>query len=260
MPYQIPTKNLLTNELHLTGSTIDLMRYDENLFSSLTLPEGLDRGLVIDTIIEKHGMAALAHPSPDWMKQFIGVWSKRHLDSWTKLYNTLSLKYNPIENYDRKEEISEKRTVKEEGSETGKEDKTSATGQNTSSTQTLTDSGEQKDSRSSESLRDVSAENATDYQHDTKDTGTGSSTTTRRSDSSNELSEERTLESTEGATSSQSSSHNTEDSFTHTNRTHGNIGVTTSQQMIQSERELVRYVIYEEIANDYRDAFCLDVY
>lgn len=230
------------------------------MFSNLTLPSGLDRAIVIDTIIEKHGMAALSHPSPDWMKHFIGVWSARHLDSWQKLYNTLLLEYNPLENYDRNEEIAETRTIKEEGTETGKEDKNASSGQSTSSSQTLTDSGEQKDSRSSESFRDVSAENATDYQHDTKDTGTGSSTTTSRSDSSNELSEELTLESTEGATRSQSSSHNTEDSFTHTNRTHGNIGVTTSQQMIQSERELVRYVIYEEIANDYRDAFCLDVY
>lgn len=260
MPYQIPDKNLLTNELHLTGSTIDLLRFDENLFRNLILPAGLDRDTVIDTIIEKHGMAALAHPSPYWMKHFIGVWSKRRQETWQKLYDSTQLSYNPIENYDRKEEITETRNIKEDGTETGKEDKTASSGQNTSSTQTLTDSGEHKDSRTSESLRDVSAENAADYQHDTKDTGTDSSTTTSRSDSSNELSEELTLESTEGATRSQAITHNTTDTFTHTNRTHGNIGVTTSQQMIQSERELVRYVIYDEIADDYRDAFCLDLY
>lgn len=232
MPYQIPEKNLLTNELHLTGSTIDLLRYDENLFSNLTLPSGLDRDTVIDTIIEKHGMTALAHPSPDWMKHFIGVWSKRHLQSWQKLYDSTQLEYDPIENYDRKEDITESREISRESS--GKMSGT--TGETTHA----------ESAASNETKRDVSAENASDYQADSRDTGNGTIKDTGQRDLNNE--------------SETSGNESSFDKFTHTNRTHGNIGVTTSQQMIQSERELVRYVIYEEIADDFRDAFCFDIY
>lgn len=47
---------------------------------------------------------------------------------------------------------------------------------------------------------------------------------------------------------------------TYTERTHGNIGVTTSQQVIQSERDLVRYDFYMEIVNSFKKEFCLLVY
>lgn len=40
----------------------------------------------------------------------------------------------------------------------------------------------------------------------------------------------------------------------------GNIGVTTTQQMIEAERVTVVYSVYEQIANSYHATFCLDVY
>ena len=40
----------------------------------------------------------------------------------------------------------------------------------------------------------------------------------------------------------------------------GNIGVTTTQQMIDAERVTVVYSVYEQIANSYHATFCLDVY
>ena len=47
---------------------------------------------------------------------------------------------------------------------------------------------------------------------------------------------------------------------TKTGRAHGNIGVTTSQQMIQSERDLVVFNLYDVIANSFIENFCLMVY
>lgn len=40
----------------------------------------------------------------------------------------------------------------------------------------------------------------------------------------------------------------------------GNIGVTTTQQMIEAERETVLFDVYKVIADDYHAKFCLDVY
>ena len=41
---------------------------------------------------------------------------------------------------------------------------------------------------------------------------------------------------------------------------HGNIGVTTSQQMIESQRALVDWNIYDIIASRFEDYFCICVY
>lgn len=46
----------------------------------------------------------------------------------------------------------------------------------------------------------------------------------------------------------------------HRGRTHGNIGVTTSQQMIISERDVSNFSIYDIIAQDFAREFCLYLY
>lgn len=50
------------------------------------------------------------------------------------------------------------------------------------------------------------------------------------------------------------------DTYNHGWIRQGNIGVTTTQQMIDAERETVLYDVYITIANDYHAKFCLDVY
>lgn len=280
MPYRIPLGGLLSHQLLPTGSTNDLLAFDNSLFDNLHLPEGVEKVDVVNCIIEKHGCAALAHPDPAWMKHYIGTWSARRLYNWKKLYDTLNIDYNPIENYDRTEDITDTRRTdrttvgKASGKngekiinkETGEDTETTtgkATGENTEKT---------TDSRTTNTTvkHDVSAENTTDYQPDSKDTtnenndssmsrivnaasetsGVRKSNTTLDSTSDRNINTASETTETEGAT----------ETYTHRNRTHGNIGVTTSQRMIKEERSIVRYSLIEEIAEDYRDAFCLDIY
>lgn len=40
----------------------------------------------------------------------------------------------------------------------------------------------------------------------------------------------------------------------------GNIGVTSSQQLIREEREIAEYNIYDAIASDFKNRFCVMVY
>lgn len=41
---------------------------------------------------------------------------------------------------------------------------------------------------------------------------------------------------------------------------YGNIGVTTSQQMLEDQRRVVQFRVEDVIVRDFRDYFCLDVY
>ena len=43
-------------------------------------------------------------------------------------------------------------------------------------------------------------------------------------------------------------------------RLYGNIGVTTSQQMLQSELDVARWNVYEQIADLFVDEFCIMIY
>ena len=64
--------------------------------------------------------------------------------------------------------------------------------------------------------------------------------------------------STSSASSSGSST--SSNSNRHDGRVHGNIGVTTSQQMLQSEIDISRFNIYDEITNLFIDELLLAVY
>lgn len=46
-------------------------------------------------------------------------------------------------------------------------------------------------------------------------------------------------------------------SSTHVGRLHGNIGVTTSQQMLQSELDIARFNLYEQIVDIFAKEFCI---
>lgn len=66
--------------------------------------------------------------------------------------------------------------------------------------------------------------------------------------------------------SNQSASSNGKDSTTdngqsiHTGHTHGNIGVTTSQQMLEAELKLQEWNLYEHIADIFVRELCIPVY
>lgn len=49
-------------------------------------------------------------------------------------------------------------------------------------------------------------------------------------------------------------------SSTHGGRTHGNIGVTTSQQMLQAQLDVVRFNLYNEIADVFLMELCIYTY
>lgn len=68
------------------------------------------------------------------------------------------------------------------------------------------------------------------------------------------------LVTTEGGESESSAKSNGNTVNTHTARLHGNIGVTTSQQMLQSEIDIRKYNWYNEVGKEFANRFTLGVW
>lgn len=236
MPYRRPLNNLFSDLLFATGSIIDLMKWDSTCLDSMLVPDGIDRHDVINCILEKYGGQTLAHPDPDYMRHYTGTWSRRRLPTWEKLLATTMLDYNPIWNFDRTEEY----TDKTDHSSTGTNSVKSAD----SGTSTVSGNIE----RTEASEQKVSAENVSSYQPDNRTDNTIGEKTSQTTDTS------ANTEDTGKSTVDEKTK------FEHSARLYGNIGVTTTQQMIEAERDVVRYSVIEEIAADFRDAFCLGIY
>ena len=136
--------------------------------------------------------------------------------------------YNPIHNYDRKEELTDDDSGTSSG--TG-----SSSGNSTNnSTNNSTDNTVQK---------------ATAFNSDIpKETG--------RAENSGQSAGNVEATYTTGTNSSEQY----KKTLKRTLHTSGNIGVTTTQQMIQAQRDIVRFTVYDAILQDFKVKFCVQVY
>ena len=302
----------LTNQLGTTANTDSLLRWDHTLFDNFTVPVGMDRDTALAVIMRLHGLAPLYRPDPYWMKDAIKWWCKECLPIWEKLYSTTQLVYNPIWNTDVSERTTDVRTIDRDTTDnttkisrgdthgTGAEvhtDKfhTTTDVDDTSNTttvmnrdvngtdKTVTDQTKNLDQTVT---RDISPENAPDYQpddqthttatetlkstvdgtHSEKTEETGNSTTIAHSStvsdgsSSGDVHTENTGNYNDHSDGKAVGTEDVTETYNHGWIKQGNIGVTTTQQMIEAERETVLFDVYKVIADDYHAKFCLDVY
>lgn len=146
--------------------------------------------------------------------------------NWSELYATLSYEYNPISNYDMTETETSSGSTSDTLTHTGTQNTTHTGTVGTSDTQTVNGSGTGSTENdvwgfnSSSAIEDTLSETETTNTN----TATGSSTQT------NNLTDARTDNLTDTGTGSHSE--------TRTLIRSGNIGVTTSQMMISSQRDL----------------------
>lgn len=236
MIYHQPLYSNLSDRMNSTGDTETLLLAYPDLFSELVLPAGMDAASVVNCILIIHGRAPLDHFDPNYMRKAIGVWSRRRKPIWEKLLKTTQFEYDPISNYDRKEEYEDKHTS------TDKKESTSSS----KSDVTNTVAGVSGYSENTENQ--VSADNVSGYSPESKRMGNSSENTNTT-----------TTDSGTGTISGKDVTENYEE-IKHTAHLYGNIGVTTTQQMIDEERKIVNYSVEEVIADDYRERFCLDFY
>lgn len=239
-----------------TLSILGLYKYDATLFDDFQIPEALDKDLLIDNLLSECAELEVVYADGEFLKFLIGRWSKKCLPVWTKLYNTTVLEYDPIENYNRYEEWEE--TGKETGTETGT-DTTTDTGKETGTgSGSSSGSGTSDTTNSGTSIVSNVAFNSDVFKDATKQTDNANSTS--ENTSSSQMSTEYQTDTAKSSTLSRDMSSGRDNKLTHSGHIHGNIGVTTSQQMIQSEREVALYNIYDVIIADFKSKFCIGIY
>lgn len=213
---------------------------ERSVFDSMILPEGIDKNVLIGSIILRCQEFELLYSDPDFLIPAVGVWSRKNYRTFDKWVKALDVEYDPLYNYDRTEEYTD--------THTGSSNRTGSFNSTGSGSNTLTNN--LTDTTADTLTHSEKAYNDTNYVGTTQDQSNGS--IARTGTASNALSN-----SNQGSDSDQSS-----DSYTnvHKARLFGNIGVTTSQQMLQSELDIARWNLYEHIADLFCNEFCIMVY
>lgn len=275
-------------------SVMGLYEWDNTLFDLFLIPEALDRDVLVENLLVELAEQEVLYPNPVVMKNLIGVWSRKQLDIWERLWKTTQYEYNPIENYDRMETGSDDGTattkhtgtdartenIADGGTDTRKETIKDSGTEGISSTTSLSKTGQDSvagsdkkehykagfdsvaagddDGLVKETRDEGEAGSTTTYGN--TEAGTGSSTTSfgKKQDIQDSTEYGKTQRVTENkeygsnVENTQSGSHNL--------RAHGNIGVTTTQEMIRQQREIENYNLYDIIINDFKMRFCILVY
>lgn len=197
-----------------------LYSYNNSLFENMIFPESADKQNFIDSLIIAYGDCEPLYPDWDFLHNIaIPAWSRKWKTSIDKVFNVLeTINYEPIENYDRHEEWTDSPDIMRTSQQGGTDATRAEAGQGSKTTQTGADSN----------LHDVSAFNDSGYSPDDKTTMNYNNSTSVQTNGENKTTFDYGKNETNRETG-----HNT-----HSGHIHGNIGVTTSQQMIQSEIEL----------------------
>lgn len=195
-----------------------------DIFDDMVLPDGVEKEVVINSIVSELAELDLLYSNPIVLKPLIAVWSNKELYNWKKLYATMNFDYNPINNYDR----AETETINNERTNIAGGTQASET---TNNLQIASESVHKVTGYNSAALLENEGDNGT-----VNNTGTVGNNITSNSNSKDTGTERRTLHSI------------------------GNIGVTTTQQMIEQERNISEFNIYDYIVRSFKRRFCLMLY
>lgn len=243
-----------------TISVMGLYNYDNTLFANMELPNGVDKETLVNNLVLELAELEVIYPHFDVLKMSIGMWSKKELPVWEKLYATTQFEYDPISNYDRTEEWTEKET--RDLKTTNNEQRNLANSHEQTRNLTATNTYNRSESNSG---ADTTTENVVGFNSDTE-TLKGKNTIQHGLNTSQTNNETGTDNGTvkDSGTDTGNVNNSATDTGTVTDerkgRAYGNIGVTTTQQMIEQERETVKFNITDYIIESFKNRFCILIY
>lgn len=281
----------LRSEMSLWG----LYNYDPSILTALWLPSELelDRDKFIQALLVDCLDLEVVYPDPNFMRNAIRAWSYAMGDSWVRIKTALYASYSPIENYNRTEtwNDSNSRTEKwtDGNTRTSSDTDTSSQTVNGSDHNTRTDdtksvlngttghNGTVTGNNGSTTTQSAMAYNDNTWKGQTKEEVTANTSNTTNETGSNNSTQTDTGTVKNDGTHNETTTGNVTrsgsvtdagsrdgtigDTGSRTGNVHGNIGVTTNQQMIEAELNLrVNNQLTYIIINQFKQKFCLLVY
>lgn len=223
-------------------SPLGLFNWDNTIFDLMVIPSELDREILINNLLAETAELEVIYPNPTVFKNLLGIWSHKQLDIWNRLYNTTQYEYNPIENYDRYEEgtDSDSGSTQHSGIDTHS-DRVANSGEDTIE-------ASRKDESYIASFDSTPSGDDDGLVKKTRTESTSGSTTEygKIEDSSGNVAYGHKLE--------------MENEREHEFRAHGNIGTMTVQQMIEEQREIEKFNLYDIIIEEFKMRFCILIY
>ena len=254
-------------------TVMGLYNFDNTLLNTLVFPGGMDGDKLKNAILLETAELEVVYPDPRFFKTAINLWSNIRLDTWNRIFHAAQLEYNPIENYDRFETETSGNTRQHSGVDSTSESVQGSSvtdGENSrtiSNTTTTSNSNQGSGSDSQTTTNEITAfdSNALVTHDRSATTGQNSSTLTQSGtetqSGTDTLTDDTTVTNTESKTGSFTHGEKIADSASRESHIHGNIGVTTSQQMLQSELEISEKLnIYDYIVQEFKRRFCILVY
>lgn len=217
---------------------------DSSVFDNMVLPDGIEKDLLTDCILMRSGEFEILYPDPDFLKSAINVWSRKYYRTFEKWVNALNIEYDPLYNYDRTEEYEDTHA----GTNSGNNVQTN----NLTRTDDFTRTDDLHNSQGGTNTHSEKAYNDANFVESQRDVSnlSGSNTGTVKNGGTSKDTGNIT-----GEFAGQDAWKNM-----HKARLFGNIGVTTSQQMLQSELDVARWSLYEHISDMFCNEFCIMVY
>lgn len=257
----------------MTRASIDLLsmyQYDNTVLSGLTLPtdeEGhdlIDKDDVIDNLLMETAELELIYSDIRFMTLAVTSWSKKECPIWKELYDTMHYEYNPIWNKDGT--VDETITRNLAGSDNTSKGNTRSQDitdtRNLTSTDDFTRTDNLAHTDDATTTTDVYGYNSSTaapktkvtVDNDTSDTGTQRNAGTHTDGG--------TVRSAGTVTDAGYDNRATTDTGTiTTSRTEqGNIGLTSTQELIEQQRNTVKFNVIDYIIADFKKRFCLMVY
>ena len=243
-----------------TLSILGLYNYgainDDDLFENLSLPEGIEKSDVVDNILEQCAEFETIYSDYDYMKFSIGLWSKRWYWTFEKWITLLEKEYEPLWNFDRKEDYTdtESETIDKDTTDRRTQaEQTTAEGE--SETVGHTETSDTVDETDTNSVVAYNSDTLHLKEQDVIDRdGTSESDDTINSTASTE--ENRSL--TDNATGTEDTSR--ERTFDHTAWLRGNIGTMSSQELFMREVDVARFNLIQQIVDCFKVDMCILVY
>lgn len=82
---------------------IGMYNYDNTIFNDMFFPEGIEKDLVISSLLMQGGEFEVLYPDPYFMKNSIKIWSSKWYRTFAEWLKGTQAEWNPIYNYDRYE-------------------------------------------------------------------------------------------------------------------------------------------------------------